>query len=293
MAAPTAAQVGRVLLWGELARELGGWSVIDWEEAKKIQDSYVKMGMKRLRQSRHLNPYVFILTTGAGFDKIKEDAKSVGWKVLANPHNLPLEQNANVAMVVDMAPTPEMLDGYIRFCWPENAKIFDTGLTIGKASGLSDEKVLSSLHSAFFMVTDMHQKDVVAAMCRAVAAKTDAYATIMLTEGWMLRASPGDEAGREHVEAARERAVEYERENPKSCDGSFRREAGSIEVLNCSLTTRKGQRMISIPILRKFDARGRDMGKVTGFGPAEDHDLSAEGAKMSGRMMDFLKQLDD
>lgn len=246
------------------------------EESKAFQDGITNKARARLRLVGHLSPVTMVLMNPDEAEKLRGELGMVQANARADTQTV-------AAVVVDMNANWELKVDYIRFIWPENrTKLAIMMEETRKRFGPDHEgyKLDRVVCNAIYQLAGFDEdKDLYAAVIETMCSRTRAFATLMVCESW---ATGGRLAkGQTPDEAAEAAGVK---------GGNVKDAPGSYEALSTLLQTHKGSRLIRQEIKRTFDKRGRDRGKVIGFGELEEYDTQGQaGWTTRGRFADLLR----
>lgn len=231
-----------------------------------LQDSHLDVAKKRLRKTKRLNPWAFIYTDAEDWNRTRGDSSVMPLSPQILDDGAP---KSEACIIIDMAPLPALMTTYCKEIWPERAKQLDEVIQMGREMKVEDphRTLLKSLARLGW-----EEKDITTAMVRTIATRVNAYCVVFVSEAWICKAMPKD----------------------RDQDMSVRDMPGSFEAIVSNLETRTHQRLVSIPVQRKPSHKGRDMGRVTGFGAPDIFEAKKDSGDsgMTGRMANWLKPLD-
>jgi hypothetical protein len=242
------------------------------DDLKRLQDHFIEGSKRILLETGRLRPVGFVVTLHKHVDKLFES----GWGVeflgrQADP--TPSDGDGTSLLIVDLMMSWEKLYHAILTVFPKTRDVLPKFLALGREIEVDDP--YKRVVQPFLTATKLDEKDIMTAVMRQICDKVDAYASLFHSEAWLRMVRPDD-----HATIAEARA--------KGLSGDLK----AVEVLMSSMETYGFTRMITTPIQREPSAKGRDDGKIVGFGHAtESIDSPSDNHVIEGRLMRFLKPL--
>lgn len=240
------------------------------EDLKRIQDTFFTGGQAILRTHSRLAPIGFIITMSKHVDKLFEH----GWALEILDRKACLrdpKDDAIATLIVDLSMNYKKLYHSICILSPQAKGVLEPMINLARSIAVDDP--YKRVVRPFLERTHTDTKDVMAATMRHICGHVDAFASIFQCEAWF-------------------RTVDTSKEDESTVPRDLGDDAQAIEALYSTMETYEFTRMLTLPIKREFSDKGRDEGKIRGFGDViEGVDAVDNGNITSGRFTGFLKPL--
>ena len=245
------------------------------DDLKRMQDGFLGISKQILLEEGRLRPVGFVVTLHKHVDKLFES----GWGLeFIDPKAClrDVEDDSVTTLIVDLTMDWKRLYHATLNVLPQTRSTLPDMIALGASVGVND--VYKRVMRPFLSVTQLDEKDIIAATMRQICDKVDAFASIFHSEAWLRMVE-----STENVDEIRKNA-------PKSLGQDMK----SVEIVMSAMETYDFTRMITVPVQRKAskNPNKRDEGKVLGFGKQTER-LDTPGDKnvLKGRMVRFLKPL--